>query len=225
MEVPAEVIGTRPWFLSVSLWTRAIELCIDWQNGIPKKAPFDFLVPDPVFREMRARVEQFLYRKNPALVDGTPKASRGSSEMATVIDTLHKIDWQKMESLGLVKPGAEPENLIGMLTNHSEDTLVKMRALLEQMVNHAINIFCSKKASDANTATISTKSDLYEKIKCLADHKAVQSVVANAMHAIRTAGNIKAHQTLDIDDPKNYILATALHFVQVAEWFITTYTG
>jgi hypothetical protein len=126
-----------------------------------------------------------------------------------------------MENLGLVKPGDEPESLIDMLTNHPEDTLVKMRTLLEQMVNHAIKTLCSSKNSPTNTVPIGPENTLIEKIKCLQQHKVVQNTIINAMHTIRIAGNSTAHNALDIDDPKNYILATALLFIQVVEWFIT----
>ncbi len=222
VEVPADVIGSKPWFLTAALWTRSIELCTDWRNGPPEKAVMDILVPDATFREMRARIEQFLYRKDPSLVDDTQNVS---SEMNAVIDTLHKIDWQKMENLGLVKPGDEPESLIDMLTKHPEETLVKMRTLLEQMVNHAITALCSSKGGTASAVTIGPKSDLNEKIKCLQQHKAVQNTIISAMHTIRIAGNTTAHNALDIDDPKNYILATALLFVQVVEWFITSHAS
>jgi hypothetical protein len=216
VEMPADVIGTRPWFLLAALWTRSIELCTDWRNGRPEKATTDMLLPDALFRDMRARVEQFLYQKDPALVNDTQKVS---SEMGTVIDTLHKIDWQKMESLGVVKHGDEPDSLIDMLTKHPADTLLKMRTLLEQMVNRAYTAVVN--LPDKKDITGTTKVNLHDKIMCLQQNKTVSDTVAYAMHAVRTAGNVTAHGSLAAEDPKTIVLATALHFIVIVEWFIT----
>lgn len=90
VEVPDDVIGDRPWHLPRALWTRLVELCTDWARGRPTKPITDMLVPDAMFREMRARIEQFLYKKNPALVEEAV-----SQRLVPIIDDLHKIDWAK----------------------------------------------------------------------------------------------------------------------------------
>jgi len=111
-----------------------------------------------------------------------------------------------------VKAGDEPDSLITLMSNHPKETLVKMRTLLEQMVKCS----CDKLGCPPAVAS----SDLLDKIKWLQQQNAVKNTVVDSMHSVRIEGNNAAHGKLDIADPTKTVLATALHFIQVVEWFI-----
>ncbi|MHA1679503.1 MAG: DUF4145 domain-containing protein [Promethearchaeota archaeon] len=212
-EMPRDRFEKKPPLLFPAFWTRIIELCTDWTRGKPRKAKTDILIPDALFRKCRDKVERFLYENNPDLIGVQSGGSGGradnqSLEMVSIINKIKNLNWKKL-SENKVMGDSEKERLVEILKIDKQQTLVKLRMLLEQMVNYII------KAND-----MKGRNSLEQKIGLLKKEGLIHEPILTAIHSVRKAGNAGSHEKLDVEDLENFVLGTTQFFIQVVDWFL-----